>query len=127
MPMLQGQTAFITGAASGIGKATAIRFAREGANVGIADMQEQEKEARAVIQEIEKLGVKAIFIPTDVSQPDQVKHAIDETVRTFGGLNIVFANAGLRILGVLFLFEPAAPFDAQSLLGDGGVPQQAPE
>src|SRR3954454_13338101 len=96
MKMLEGKVAFITGAASGIGKATAIRFAREGANIGIADMAEQEKEARGAIDEISRAGGKAIFLPCDVSQPDQVKRAIDETVKTFGGLHIVFANAGIN-------------------------------
>jgi NAD(P)-dependent dehydrogenase (short-subunit alcohol dehydrogenase family) len=96
MKMLDGKVAFITGAASGIGKATAIRFAREGANIGIADMPEQEKEAREAISEISRAGAKAIFLPCDVSQPEQVKHAIDDTVKSFGGLHIVFANAGVN-------------------------------
>lgn len=96
MPMLQGQVAFITGAASGIGKATAIRFAREGASVGVADLPEQEKAAKETIAAIEAAGGRGIFVPCDVAESDQVKRAIDQTVREFGKLDIVFANAGIN-------------------------------
>jgi NAD(P)-dependent dehydrogenase (short-subunit alcohol dehydrogenase family) len=96
MAMLDGKVAFITGGASGIGKGSALRFAQEGAKVGIADMPQQEKEARDVIRQIEGGGGKAIFLPCDVSQPEQVKRAIDDTVKAFGGLHIVFANAGIN-------------------------------
>jgi NAD(P)-dependent dehydrogenase (short-subunit alcohol dehydrogenase family) len=96
MPLLQNKVAFITGAASGIGKATAIRFAREGARIGIADMSEQRAEAQQVVETIARGGSKAIFLPCDVSKPEQVQHAIDETVQQFGGLNVVFANAGVN-------------------------------
>lgn len=96
MAMLDGKVAFITGAASGIGKGTALRFAREGARIGIADVPDQEGEARKVIAEIERGGGRAVFLPCDVSKPQDVKRAIDETVRALGGLHVVFANAGIN-------------------------------
>ena len=92
--MLTGKVAFITGGASGIGKGTALRFAQEGAKVAIADMQEDEGEkARA---EIAETGTEALFFPTDVSDPEAVKSAIDQTVEKFGRLDVVFANAGIN-------------------------------
>jgi NAD(P)-dependent dehydrogenase (short-subunit alcohol dehydrogenase family) len=96
MNMLDGKVAFITGGASGIGKGTAIHFAHEGASVGIADVPEQEDDAHQVIAEIEGIGARAVFLPCDVSQPEQVKRAVDDTVNAFGGLHIVFANAGIN-------------------------------
>jgi NAD(P)-dependent dehydrogenase (short-subunit alcohol dehydrogenase family) len=91
MGMLDGKVAFVTGAASGIGQATAIRFAREGANVAIADLSEEDTRAQ-----IERAGGQAIFVPCDVSNPEQVKRALDDTVARFGQLDIVVANAGIN-------------------------------
>jgi NAD(P)-dependent dehydrogenase (short-subunit alcohol dehydrogenase family) len=96
MGMLQGQVAFITGAASGIGRATAIRFAREGASIGVADLAEQEKQALETIAAIEGAGGRGIFVPCDVAESDPVKRAIDQCAREFGKLDIVFANAGIN-------------------------------
>lgn len=96
MAMLDGKAAFITGGASGIGRATAIRFAREGAGVAIADVPAQETEARQAIAEIERAKGRAVFLPCDVSQPVQVEEAINQAARTFGRLDLVFANAGIN-------------------------------
>ena len=65
MAMLDGQVAFITGGASGIGKGTALRFAREGASIGIADMPQQEEAARKVVAQIEQAR-KALKLPAPV-------------------------------------------------------------
>ena len=105
MGMLEGKVAFITGGASGIGKGTALRFGREGAKVALADMQPEEGEQ--VRQEIEQSGGQALFLETDVSQPEAVKSAIDRTVEQFGQLDIVFANAGIN--GVWAPLEELAP------------------
>jgi NAD(P)-dependent dehydrogenase (short-subunit alcohol dehydrogenase family) len=89
--MLDGKVAFVTGAGSGIGRATALRFAREGAKVAIADLSEED--AR---REIERAGGEAIFVQCDVSDHPQVRRAVEETVGRFGGLDIVVANAGIN-------------------------------
>src|SRR5687767_9428809 len=91
MGMLEGKVAFVTGAESGIGKATALRFAREGARIGLADIDEENTR-----QEIEKLGGQAVFCKCDVSDPEQVRRAVDGTVERFGRLDIVVANAGIN-------------------------------
>src|SRR3954453_15582668 len=96
MGLLDGEVAFVTGAASGIGRSTAIRFAVEGAAVALADVPQQEEEGRKVVAEIERGGGRAIFVACDVSQPDQGKRAIDQTGQKFGSLNVVFANAGIN-------------------------------
>ena len=94
MGLLDGKVAFITGGASGIGKGTALRFAQEGAKIGIADMLPEDGEKTQ--KEIEAKGGQAIFIKCDVSQPADVKNAIEATVKQFGKLDIVFANAGIN-------------------------------
>nr|WP_218025752.1 SDR family NAD(P)-dependent oxidoreductase [Capsulimonas corticalis] len=111
--MLDGKVAFITGGASGIGKGTALRFAREGASVTIADMQRAEgEEVRA---EIEKLGAKALFIEIDVADAQSVEKAVNQTVETFGKLDIVFANAGIN--GVWAPIEELQPEEWDKTLG----------
>jgi NAD(P)-dependent dehydrogenase (short-subunit alcohol dehydrogenase family) len=94
MGLLEGKVAFITGAASGIGKAAALRFAREGARVAIADTNDADGEK--VRGQIEKSGSKALYVHCDVSNAEQVKDAIDRTVKHFGRLDVVFANAGVN-------------------------------
>lgn len=94
MGMLENKVAFITGAASGIGAGTARRFAEEGARVAIADVQAEEGERLG--KEIKKAGGQAIYLECDVSDPKAVERAIAATVKEFGKLDIVFANAGIN-------------------------------
>lgn len=94
MGMLTSKVAFITGGASGIGAGTARRFAQEGARVALADIQQEDGER--VRDEIREAGGEAIYLTCDVSDPHSVKSAIDETVREFGRLDVVFANAGIN-------------------------------
>ena len=89
---LARKVAVITGAASGIGEATARLFAREGASVTVVDIQ---SEGKRVVEEIRKAGGQALFIEGDVSDADTCRRIIDETVKTFHGLDIVFNNAGI--------------------------------
>jgi NAD(P)-dependent dehydrogenase (short-subunit alcohol dehydrogenase family) len=89
MARLAGKTAFITGAGSGIGRATAILFAREGAWVAIADIDKDAGEETA-----HRAGNGAIAIPTDVTDPESLERAIKATVETFGGLDVLHNNAG---------------------------------
>ena len=88
------KVAFVTGAANGIGRATALAFAREGANVVVADVSEQGNEETARL--IEKLGASALAVRCDVSQAGQVKAALDKTIGTFGRLDFAFNNAGVE-------------------------------
>jgi NAD(P)-dependent dehydrogenase (short-subunit alcohol dehydrogenase family) len=89
MARLAGKTAFITGAGSGIGRATAIIFAREGARVAIADI-----DARAGEETAHLAGNGAIAIGTDVTDPDSLQRAIRATVDKFGRLDVLHNNAG---------------------------------
>lgn len=88
----KNKVVIITGGASGIGKETASAFAKEGAKVVIADYADQGQSfAEALISQ----GSEALFIKTDVSDEEQVKSLISETVAKFGQLDIMFANAGI--------------------------------
>ena len=90
---LAGKVAIVTGGASGIGRASALRFAAEGARVMVADLNGDG--ARAVAHEIRADGGTAHWECVDVTQASQVESAWQRTHRTLGGLNIVFNNAGL--------------------------------
>jgi NAD(P)-dependent dehydrogenase (short-subunit alcohol dehydrogenase family) len=90
---LSNKVALITGATSGIGKAAAILFAREGASVAVTGRNQQRGEQ--VCDTILREGGKAIFIPTDVRKAEECRRAIDQTVSTFSRLDILFNNAGV--------------------------------
>ena len=101
---LEGKVALITGGGSGIGRATALLFAREGAAVAVVDLDESR--AQAVAQEIEDAGGQAIAVRCDVSQAADCQRAVRETVASFGGLDILFNNAGIiRRASVLEISE----------------------
>jgi len=89
-----GKVAFVTGGASGIGRATALAFAREGANVVVADISEQGNQETARM--IEELGGRAIALRCDVMRAEDVKAALDKTLETFGRLDFAFNNAGVE-------------------------------
>ena len=89
-----GKVAFVTGAASGIGRATAVAFATEGARVAILDRNEDALRATAVA--IRNAGGEVLVIACDVSRPEQVEAAIARTVETFGRLDVAFNNAGVE-------------------------------
>ncbi len=91
--ILQGKVALVTGGASGIGRATALLFAREGAAVAVVDLDG--RGAEAVAQAIVAAGGQAVAISADVSQPEDCARAVQETVTAFGGLDILFNNAGI--------------------------------
>jgi NAD(P)-dependent dehydrogenase (short-subunit alcohol dehydrogenase family) len=90
----KGKVAFVTGAANGIGRATAIEFATEGANVVVADVSE--KGIHETARLIEEAGGKALAITCDVQKSEDIKKALDETVKAFGRLDIAFNNAGVE-------------------------------
>ena len=80
---------FVTGAAQGIGKAIALRLARDGYNVAVADLPVHDLLLNEVVKEIEGYGRKGIPIHCDVRDEEQVKEMVDTTVRNFGHLNAV--------------------------------------
>lgn len=91
---LQGKVALITGAGSGIGKATAFLLAKEGAT--IAALGRTNDELAAVVDKIIERGGKAIKLLADISIADQMQKALNDTVHQLGRLDIVFANAGVN-------------------------------
>lgn len=102
---LEGKTALVTGAASGIGRAAALKMAEEGAKVCLVDLKEQR--ADEVRQQIAERGGEAVVTDTDLSDPARVEEAIKTAVSAYGQLDIVFANAGIN--GVLAPIETMAP------------------
>jgi NAD(P)-dependent dehydrogenase (short-subunit alcohol dehydrogenase family) len=90
---LEGKSALVTGGASGIGRATALAFAREGARVAVADILEEA--AQNTVAEIKAMGGQALAIACDVTDDDAVKTMIARAVEAFGGLDCAFNNAGI--------------------------------
>jgi NAD(P)-dependent dehydrogenase (short-subunit alcohol dehydrogenase family) len=89
----EGKVAVVTGGASGIGRATALRLARDGAAVCVADVQEDK--AREVVGEIERAGGRAIAVVADVSQEADNARVVEETRAKLGALHYGFLNAGI--------------------------------
>jgi NAD(P)-dependent dehydrogenase (short-subunit alcohol dehydrogenase family) len=89
-----GKVAIVTGAGSGIGRATALAFAREGASVVVTDISEQN--VRDTARRIEELGGRALAVACDVTHAEDVKAALDETIESFGRLDVAFNNAGVE-------------------------------
>ena len=101
---LKGKVALITGGASGIGRATAILFAQEGAALAIVDVDQTS--GQAVARAVTENGGRAIFEPADVTRALDCRRAVERTRREFGGLHILFNNAGMiRRASVLGLSE----------------------
>ncbi|MDA1099501.1 MAG: glucose 1-dehydrogenase [Proteobacteria bacterium] len=92
MARLADKVALITGAAAGIGRAAALLFAEEGAAVPVADLNVEA--GTDVVAAIEGSGGRALFVATDVADPDHVAAAVAQCVAAFGGLDIVYNNAG---------------------------------
>jgi NAD(P)-dependent dehydrogenase (short-subunit alcohol dehydrogenase family) len=92
---LENKVALITGGTSGIGEATAILFAKEGAKVAVTGRHESR--GHAVTAQILEHGGQAIFLRTDVRKSAECRRAVDETVATFGRLDVLFNPAGAFI------------------------------
>jgi NAD(P)-dependent dehydrogenase (short-subunit alcohol dehydrogenase family) len=102
---IQGKVAVITGGASGIGRATALAFAREGAKVAIVTARSVTT-AEHVVQEIEDLGGEAAYVQCDVTDEAQVEAMVRTVVARFGGIDFAFNNAGVGPDGVTIPFSP---------------------
>ncbi len=94
--MFENKVALVTGGSSGIGRATAIAFAKEGANVVIA--ARREKESLQIIEEIKSLGVDGLYVHTDVAKIADLQNMIKQTMNKFGRLDFAFNNAGVEEL-----------------------------
>lgn len=94
MGKLDGKTAVVTGASRGIGRAIAIELAKEGANVVVNYSGSKEK-ADQVVEEITKLGTKAISVQANVSDADSVQNLMKEAIEQFGSIDILVNNAGI--------------------------------
>ena len=94
---LSGKTALITGATSGIGKATALLFAEEGADVVITGRRAEL--GQRVSDEIRRKGVRCVFVQADHAQADDCSHVIERTLAEFGHIDILFNNAGIVTSG----------------------------
>jgi NAD(P)-dependent dehydrogenase (short-subunit alcohol dehydrogenase family) len=92
-PRLSGKVAFITGAGMGMGREAAILFAEHGARVGVADINKAA--AQQTVAQVEHAGGQAVAVVGDVSVEGDVERMIDETVRRFGALHILYNNAGV--------------------------------
>lgn len=92
-PLLAGRVALVTGAGSGIGRAVAVRFAREGADVGVLDVNEATAEETAAA--VEALGRRAAALRADVSRADDVESAVSRAESRLGAINVLVNNAGL--------------------------------
>jgi NAD(P)-dependent dehydrogenase (short-subunit alcohol dehydrogenase family) len=91
---LEGRKALVTGADSGIGAAVAIAFAREGADVAISYLPEEEEDAQEIVALIEEAGRKALALPGDLTDVNYAKDIVERTAAAFGGLDILVNNAG---------------------------------
>ena len=105
--LLENRIAIVTGGSSGIGRGICLEFAREGARVAVADIQEQPKRGKyherdvvaSTVEEIDNLGGTAIFVQVDMAEETGVEALVERTVKEFGGLDIVVNNAGIYIPG----------------------------
>lgn len=97
MSDFKGKSVLVTGAGGGIGKAIAMAFAKQGANVAVADIKEEF--LKDTIKEIEAEGVQALGVATDVTDYDSVKALVGKTVEAFGSLDIAVNNAGVVGIG----------------------------
>ena len=118
MKSLDGKVALITGAASGIGKAIAELYAKNGAAVAIADINQQAADAAAA--EINAAGGKAIGIAMDVTDEAAVNAGTDKVVATFGHLDILVSNAGVQIINPIDQFAFADWKKMLAIHLDGG-------
>ncbi len=106
MHPLTGKVALVTGGSSGIGRATALRLASFGTRIAVASRTESA--LKEVVNEAEKLGVEALAVPTDVTDAEQCRCAVETTAARFGRLDVLLCSAGVSMRGMFADAEPAA-------------------
>ncbi|MET0781049.1 MAG: SDR family NAD(P)-dependent oxidoreductase, partial [Microbacterium sp.] len=97
MGRLKGRKALITGADSGIGAATAIAFAREGADVAMSYLPEEEVDAQRIAQILQDAGANVLTLPGDLRDPDYCRDLVEQAVNGLGGLDILVNNGGKQV------------------------------
>jgi len=108
---LEGMTALITGGDSGIGRAVAVLFAREGADVAIVYLEDEQRDAVKTKESIERESRKCLLIPGDVTKQNFCERAVSRTVKEFGRLNVLVNNAAFQIHTARFEDLTAKHFD----------------
>ena len=106
MKLLEGKVALVTGAARGIGKAIALKFAQEGANVAFTDLVIDEN-GENTKKEIEAYGVKALAIASNAASFEEAHAVVDQVVKEFGRLDILVNNAGITKDGLMMRMSEA--------------------
>src|SRR6267154_6794320 len=109
MSGFQGKVAIVTGGTSGIGRAAAIAYAKEGAKVVVAGRRAAEGEE--TVRLVRAQGGEALFVPTDVAQEAQVKNLVGRTLEQFGRLDFAFNNAGIEQVPTPFLEQTMETYD----------------
>ncbi len=110
---LEGRVALVTGAGSGIGRAASVLMAREGAKIGV--LGRTMDELKDLVDEIKGAGGQAEPLEADISQPDEMRRAVEKLIDKYGRLDVVFANAGIN--GVWAPLEDLTPEDWDQTLG----------
>src|ERR1700682_114284 len=105
---MSDQVVLITGALTGIGRATAAMFAQQGAQVVVSGRRD--KEGQELVAELRALGAEAEFVRTDVRVEEDVRNLVDQTVKRFGRLDIAVNNAGTEGLRGLVTDQPAESY-----------------
>jgi 15-hydroxyprostaglandin dehydrogenase (NAD) len=105
---IRGKVALVSGAGSGIGRATALALAREGASVVVADIDDAAGDETAGL--IREAGGQAAYVHADVSREDEVREMLATAERTYGGLHILHNNAGILEVGARFPHTPPERF-----------------
>jgi NAD(P)-dependent dehydrogenase (short-subunit alcohol dehydrogenase family) len=101
---VKDKVTLITGSGSGIGKETALLFAKEGARVVVNDLNETDGQKTA--DEIKAANGEAIFVQADVTNPSDVEQLVDQGIKTYGSIDVLFNNAGISGVGQLHEVEP---------------------